>query len=137
VGLSNDRLLAFEDGQVTFATKNGQKVTVSAQTFIGRFLLHVLPKGYVKIRHYGLLSASHATTTLEQVRVLIKDSSSTTDSSAAADVDPLEHLSWKELYRLLTGQDLTLCPRCGRGQLVPMPLDLGRDPEEPDQRDTS
>jgi len=64
VAISNARLLEYTDGQVTFTTKDGGNETVSAETFISRFLRHVLPKGFVKIRHYGLMSASHATTTL-------------------------------------------------------------------------
>ncbi len=123
VGLSNQRLLAFEDGLVTFATKNGGKVTLSAESFIRRFLLHVLPKRYVKIRHYGLMSASHSTTTLEKARALLEESLESAEPISSVEADPSEALSWKELMRLLTGDDLSLCPRCGQGRMVPMALD--------------
>lgn len=123
VGLSNERLVAFSQGQVTFATKDGQRTTLSAERFIGRFLLHVLPKGYVKIRHYGLLSAAHATTTLEKARTLLEQAHRRPDEASSVEADPYEELSWKELMRLLTGEDLSLCPRCGQGRMVPMPLD--------------
>ena len=129
VAISNARLIAFEDGRVTFATKNCGKVTVTAETFIRRFLLHVLPKGFVKIRHYGLLSPCHAKTTLEQARVEIETTTATAPEQNSADLDPSEvdehdnpcgqkeqplvGLEWVELLRRLTGRDVTVCPRCG------------------------
>lgn len=123
VGLSNERLVAFKDGQVTFSTKDGNRITLSADSFIRRFLLHVLPKGYVKIRHYGLLSPGHARTTLEQARALLEQDRQGSEGASSVEADPYEDLSWKELMRLLTGEDLSLCPRCGQGRMVPMPLD--------------
>ena len=124
VGLSNERLVAFEDGQVTFATKEGKRLTLGAESFIRRFLLHVLPKKYVKIRHYGLLSAAHATTTLEKARALIEQGQPSRKEASSVEADPFEELSWKELMRLLTGEDLSLCPRCGQGRMVPVPLEV-------------
>ena len=62
VAISNQRLVAFQDGQVTFRWKdyadgNAQKqMTLSAVEFTRRFLLHVLPRGFVRIRHYGFLA---------------------------------------------------------------------------------
>jgi len=62
VAISNHRLLAFADGHVTFrwrdsADHNRQKVmTISRDEFLRRFLLHLLPKGFVRIRHFGFLA---------------------------------------------------------------------------------
>jgi hypothetical protein len=62
VAISNQRLLSFEDGQVTFRYKDyadsrrSKTMTLSAEEFLRRFVQHVLPKGFVKIRHYGLLA---------------------------------------------------------------------------------
>ena len=67
VALSNDRIEALEDGTVTFRWKDyrqpGQprRMTLEAMEFIRRFLLHVLPLGFVRIRHYGLLANRHRT----------------------------------------------------------------------------
>src|SRR5207245_6294804 len=63
IAISNSRLERFEDGQVSFAyrdnrTQENKHVTVSAEEFIRRFLRHVLPKGFVKVRAYGLWSAT-------------------------------------------------------------------------------
>jgi hypothetical protein len=59
VALSNNRLLSMQDGQVTFryqegATRQTKTCTLSAEAFLARFLQHVLPKGFVKVRSYGL-----------------------------------------------------------------------------------
>ncbi len=55
VGISNFRLQAVDENGVRFSTKHGKCATLKHEEFIRRFLLHVLPKGFVKIRHYGLL----------------------------------------------------------------------------------
>jgi Putative transposase len=62
VAISNQRLIALEDGRVTFRWKNYARggepatMTLQAEEFIRRFLLHVLPTGFVKIRHCGFLA---------------------------------------------------------------------------------
>lgn len=63
IGISNSRLEELEEGQVTFRYRDNQTqqlhhITVPAEEFIGRFLQHVLPKGFVKVRTYGLWSAA-------------------------------------------------------------------------------
>jgi len=148
IAISNARLVAFERDQVTFATKNGASTTVDALEFIRRFLLHVLPKGFVKIRHYGLLSPAHATTTLEQARAALESEESRPDcenpppkpeSKGANDDDDelLAELDWTELLRLLTGQDLTLCPCCG-GLMIRVGLEALDVPgAQPEKLDTS
>lgn len=67
---------------VTFRTKDGKTVTLSPDAFLGRFLQRVLPDGFVKIRHFGLMAASHATTRLEVARALL------VRGHARAPVDP-------------------------------------------------
>lgn len=73
VGISNSRLETMsETGQVTFRTKNGDKVTLAAEVFLGRFLQHVLPERFVKIRHYGLLAPANVNTKLVAARALLE-----------------------------------------------------------------
>lgn len=152
VAISNARLIDFDDGRVTFATKNYRKVTVDAETFIRRFLLHVLPKGFVKIRHYGLLSPSHAKTTLEQAREELEGSATTQDqNSQTSDTygveathcefnEPNETVSpalgWAELLKSLTGKDVNHCPRCGES-MVRVGLHLLGDLQIPEVMDSS
>jgi hypothetical protein len=71
VAISNQRLLDVSDGHVTFRYKDyaddhrKKTMTLSAEEFLRRFLLHVLPRGFVKIRHYGLLANRHREANLE------------------------------------------------------------------------
>jgi Putative transposase/Transposase zinc-binding domain len=85
VAISNPRILALEDGQVTFsykdsATDRTRFSTIPAEEFIRRFLQHVLPKGFVKIRYYGLLAAANRHL-LDQVRQSLTTAASHSNSS--------------------------------------------------------
>jgi hypothetical protein len=77
VAISNHRLVKLEEGRVTFRYKDykdgGQEKlqTLSAEEFLRRFVQHVLPKGFMKIRHYGLLSSRHRQERLHQARRLL------------------------------------------------------------------
>jgi len=71
-GISNGRLRSVTGDTVVFRTKNGNTCKVSVHEFIRRFLLHVLPTGYTKIRHYGLLAPANVNTKLVQARALIE-----------------------------------------------------------------
>ncbi len=124
VGISNRRLVSMDDSGVCFATKNGNTITVSAEEFIRRFLLHVLPKGFVKIRHYGLMASSNATTKLEVARQLLEEKTKSTTDAAdmQASCSATEAKDWRERFMELTGIDLTICPRCNKGPMVRYPL---------------
>lgn len=127
VGISNQRLIALDPHGVTFATKNGERATLPPDEFIRRFLLHVLPAGFVKIRHYGLLAPAHVHRQLAQARGLLEP---TTDSepSLAASTHHLAPFTWGDLLRDLTGIDLTRCRACGRGTMIRYPLSVAHAP---------
>jgi hypothetical protein len=114
VAISNNRLKELKDGQVTFAYKDykheqRQKLmTLPVDEFLRRFLLHVLPDGFQRIRHYGLLANRHRTQNLARCRELL----------AASEPAPQKQLHYRERYRQLTGQDLLQCPRCKKGRMV-------------------
>jgi hypothetical protein len=98
---------------VTFRTKKGVLVTLDGVTFLERWLAHLLPRGFTKIRHYGLLSSSHATTRLEVARALLtKKAESEAERPDRPDAD-LHKASWRDLIRALTGVEIDRCPRCG------------------------
>ena len=114
VAISNQRLLALDQGQVTFAWKDyrdGQKkrMTVSADEFIRRFLLHSLPPGFQRIRYYGFLANCHRAAKLALCRRLL--------SSPASQLlpRPADH---RDFYLALTGNDLRICPQCKIGILI-------------------
>ncbi len=116
VALSNSRLLEMNDGQVTFryrdrADGNKSKVmTLDAGEFLRRFLLHILPKGFMRIRHYGLLANRSRRTLLESCRQLLEVPSETPPQESPE--------TSKNLVQRLTGKDPTRCPRCSQGHLV-------------------
>jgi len=114
VAISNDRLLELQDGQVTFSYKDykhaqQQKVmTLSADEFLRRFLLHVLPDGFQRIRHYGLLGNRHRAENLARCRELL----------AVPVPIPQPEPDYRERCRQLSGQDPLRCPQCKTGQMV-------------------
>jgi hypothetical protein len=123
VGISNRRLLRMENNGVCFATKHGKTVSISPHEFIRRFLLHVLPKGFVRIRHYGLLASGNTGSRLERARRLLAPERPPhtapppeTQTGLSADTD------WRERFKELTGVDLSVCPRCLRGRMQRHPL---------------
>ena len=79
VAIANGRLISLHDGQVTFRWRdsgdgNRQKLmTLDAVEFIRRFLLHILPRGFVKIRHFGFLANRHRRKALELCRLLVPE----------------------------------------------------------------
>jgi hypothetical protein len=94
VAISNNRLLKLEEGQVTFRYKDyaethqQKTMTLSAEEFLRRFVQHVLPRGFVKIRHYGLLANRQRVENLHQCRRLLLPlaavASTTADPTKAA-----------------------------------------------------
>ncbi len=114
VAISNQRLLATDPTGVTFRVRNNdqpgtyKQIRLPAMEFIRRFLTHVLPPGFVRIRHYGLLAPKNANTKLELARALIQNTSP--DEPPAV---PESTESWQQLLKKLTGFDVTVCPECG------------------------
>jgi hypothetical protein len=90
VAIANHRLVRLENGRVTFKAKDyadgakHKQLTVVAGEFIRRFLLHTLPRGFVRIRHYGLLAARNVHTRLAKARELIVPESVTDCGESAA-----------------------------------------------------
>ena len=119
IALSNDRLVDVQDGQVTFRWKDRahgnapRLATLDATTFLRRFLLHVLPRRFVRIRHYGFLANPVRLQTLPRVRQWLASPTVAIESNA-----PREPERWDALLLRLTGKDVTRCPRCGLGHLL-------------------
>ncbi|HEX7506737.1 MAG TPA: IS91 family transposase [Polyangia bacterium] len=109
VGISNQRLVSFDGAEVCFFTKQGKTSTIDAVEFVRRFLLHVLPAHFVKIRHYGLVAAANVRSKLETARCCLQGAA----GAAQPTPRPASQPSWQELLCALTGFDLHLCPACG------------------------
>jgi hypothetical protein len=118
VGISNHRLLSFDERGVTFRTKGDARATLTPDEFLRRFLQHVLPPAFVKIRHHGLFAASNVSTKLAAAHRLLQGA-----ATPPADVSRTPR-DFRELLLALTGIDVRRCPRCGaeamtRGPLAP------------------
>jgi len=123
VAISNSRLLACENGQVRFRWKdyraNGKSkaMTLDADEFIRRFLLHALPKGFRRIRHFGFLANACRAAKLARIRAAL-------DAPKPAPVD--EPTDYRERYAILTGRRIDRCPVCS-GRMV----EIGLSPRQP------
>jgi Putative transposase len=117
VGLSNDRLLSLDERGVTFRTRGDGRVTLAPREFLRRFVLHVLPRGFVKIRHHGLFAAGNVATKLAAARRLLGS-----ERGAAAIRSASTPRDFRQLLLALTGIDLRCCRRCGSTAVVRCPL---------------
>jgi DNA-directed RNA polymerase subunit RPC12/RpoP len=118
VGISNSRLLAVNENEVTFRSKDGRSVTVHPVVFLQRFVQHVLPDGFKKIRHSGLYASPKA---LAQARA--------NTGPTQAPVCPAP--TWQEALRELAGRDVTRCAACGATlftSLIPADRPIQRRP---------
>ncbi len=117
VAISNNRIISIDNGRVTFTYKDRKKdneikeMTLDADEFIRRFLLHVLPKGFFKIRYFGFLAHTNKKEQIPLIRKLI-------DPDATSPEKIKESIS--EMMLRLTGIDITCCPKCKEGKMIPI-----------------
>lgn len=122
VAISNQRLLNIDDGHVQFrykdyrASSTPQTMTLGAPEFMRRFLLHVLPAGFHRMRHYGLLGNRHRTHKLARCRQLL--GTTTAQPIAAMSDHPLPPPDYRDRYEALTGVSLRACPVCPDGHMI-------------------
>jgi hypothetical protein len=115
VAISNNRIICIDNGRVTFTYKDRQNdnqiknMTLDADEFIRRFLLHVLPKGLMKIRYFGFLSHTNKKKDIALIRKLI-------DPDATLPEKINESIS--EMMLRLTGIDISCCPQCKKGKML-------------------
>ena len=115
VAISNNRIISIDNASVTFTYRDRKsenqikEMTLDADKFIGRFLLHVLPKGFFKIRYFGFLSHTNKKKQIPLIRKLI-------DPDATLPVKINESIS--EMMLRLTGIDISCCPKCKKGKMI-------------------
>ncbi len=115
VAIGNNRLIAMEDGEVSFRYKDyadqGQEktLTLDINEFLRRFLLHIVPNGFMRLRHYGLLANRYRKEKLDKCRELLNQ----------PPPPQQEDETVQELFLRLAGIDVTLCPKCKQGHLQP------------------
>jgi hypothetical protein len=118
VAISNERLVSLTGGQVRFRYRDyadhnrSKELELTAEEFIRRFLLHVLPKGFVRIRHYGLFASINVPTRLARCRELL---------NVVPKASPTAKKTWVDRLREWFGDDILRCPKCG-GPLERQPI---------------
>jgi hypothetical protein len=140
VAISNGRLLTMDDHTVVFRTRGDETASLPPTEFIGLFLQHILPKGFVKIRHFGLMSSGNVTGKLERARALLPAVATDPSSEASDDYQGDEttlspgslapDLAWPDLLLALTGKDVALCPRCQQRTIQRQALPPARAPPQ-------
>ena len=100
VGIANSRLLNVTEEAVTFRTKDGRAVTLTPVAFLKRFIQHILPDRFKKIRHAGLYGSPKALATAKR-------------HLGTVPVQPKQPPTWEEALAALTGKDVTRCGHCG------------------------
>ena len=119
VAISNQRICGFDQGKVCFRYKDpktgnyNREMALDGQTFVKRFLLHVLPSGFYKIRYYGVLASTNSQEKKEQCLALM---------GKEQYLSPVEGLNAYEAFRMLTGTDPCKCKKCGKGFMRAFPL---------------
>lgn len=120
VAISNSRLLNMEGGRVTFKLKNYRKegkrevMVLPAGDFLQRFLLHVLPKGFRRIRMFGFLSNRYKRKNLEMIRELLSGKPETASDKQEPVEEKKEKPTVAEVILKSTGVNILLCPKCGQ-----------------------
>ena len=117
VAITNDRIVKLEGNRVTIRYRDSgdhnrlKLMNLDVFEFIRRFLLHILPDGFMKIRHYGILSNRNRKTKLFQAKVLLDGLSGKAPKEGHKE-------SWQELLTRVTGIDPRLCSCCEKGRMV-------------------
>ena len=117
VAISNERIVNLNDNRVTISYRDSadhdqiKRLTLDAFEFIRRFLLHILPDGFMKIRHYGLLSNRNRKTRLKRCRELLGVSINQDQKKDGEE-------TWEDVFYRVTGIDPRICPCCDKGRMV-------------------
>lgn len=115
VAITNNRIVSLEGGEVTFKycdrsdNNTIKELKLKAKEFIRRYLLHILPRGFMKIRYFGFLAHANKKVSIPLLRRLI--------NPYVKMAEKLIETVYEMMLRL-TGVDLSLCPECGKGQMV-------------------
>jgi len=117
VAISNNRLVKLEEGKVSFLYRDRRDndrvklMTLDISEFIRRFLMHILPDGFMKIRHYGILSNRNRRGKLGLCKRLL-------GVDCVHEERERKTESWQDLLTKITGHDPRICPYCGKGKMV-------------------
>lgn len=123
IAIANERIESIQNNFVSFRWKdykNGHSrktMTLPAEEFIRRFLLHVLPPGFCKIRYYGIFASRNRNSVLKKCKsaMALKEGRS-----------KFEGLAWHEVLKIVTGLDIFSCPHCKKGKMISETIFIGK-----------
>lgn len=118
VGLSNRRLLGFDGEWVTLRTRGEKSVRLERSCFLLRFASHVLPKGFTRLRHYGLFAPGNVNTRLARARALLEDAQRSSHAEPATRLETAERPTGAGESPGVGDQTARLCPVCRYGRLT-------------------
>jgi putative transposase/transposase-like zinc-binding protein len=117
VAITNNRIDSLENDKVTFTYRDrsdenkAKQLTVNAEEFIRRYLLHILPSGFMKIRYFGFLANTNKKECIPLIQQLINPDLKITEKVTE---------TIQEIMLRLTGADISCCPECGKGKMIYM-----------------
>jgi len=121
VAITNNRIIKIENGRVFFKWrdyKDGNKIKImslDAGEFIRRFLMHVLPAGFMKIRYFGILASRNKKHTLSRCRAI-------KELKTKRQEDNDKSLTWQDWFFKITGVDIACCPKCKKGRMLTLDI---------------
>ena len=127
IAVSNRRIIKVQGDRVTFLWKNYRthktaKMTLEVNEFIRRFLLHVLPEGFFKVRYYGIFASRKKKDNISQARQLLEEEGKLKNQEEYEDRgfvrEKKEEKIWVELYNLVFRKAYNICPKCKEGRLI-------------------
>lgn len=124
IAISNYRLTKIENDQIHFRYRDSahgnrhKTMSLPAHEFMRRFLLHVLPARFVRLRHYGFLGNRSRKTKVARLKKILLPEASPPIGAGPASAATSEKPSLKDRIKKLTGVDITLCSKCGCGQMI-------------------
>jgi hypothetical protein len=117
VAISSYRIARVDGDRITICTRDKRTTRLNGEEFVRRFLLHILPKEFRKIRHYGLMASTNVPTRLVKARELLTPSEDAQEKRDELDGDE-DTVTWEELLEQLVGEHARLCPRCRMARMV-------------------
>ncbi len=138
IAITDRRILELKDGKVLFSWKDYRsghfrKMRLDTDEFIRRFLLHVLPKGFFKVRYYGIFSSRYRKGNIEMAKMLLDEEAQTKKEEALEDgrqVWGKQDTVWDEILECIRNYRQPNCPVCKKGRLrfAGMVRDMPRAP---------
>ena len=124
IAIANSRIERYEDGEVTFRYKDNKtqhvkRCHLTGEQFIGRFLQHVLPRGFIKVRHYGLYSSA-SSKKLERARTLLGERADATSTLDTTTLEPAGDSTTdnEALVDSEASPERKRCSVCGEGEML-------------------